>query len=88
MPDFYFLLTLAQYWKAVYAEYTRLTAILGDEPFAITVSAELPFPISKYKPEIMDMIWIQFADRKYEEVTNLQSKAKNRLARRARCASL
>lgn len=78
MPDFYFLGTLDQYWKAIYAEYVRLTAILGDEPFSIAVSGELPFPISKYKPEIMDMILIQFADRKYEDVSNHRVKAKNK----------
>jgi hypothetical protein len=32
MPDFYFRGTLAQYWKAIYAEYQRLFSVYGREP--------------------------------------------------------
>jgi len=67
MADFYFLGTLAQYWKAIYAEYTRLTAILGDEPFAIIASSELKFPLSEYEPTILDTVIIQFADKDYRD---------------------
>jgi hypothetical protein len=65
MADFYFLGTLAQYWKAVYAEYVRLTAILEDEPFAIIASGGLKLPLSEYEPTVLDTVIIQFADREY-----------------------
>lgn len=68
MADFYFPGTLAQYWKAIYAEYTRLTAILGDEPFCIMVAGELKFPLSEYEPTIMDTVIIQFADTENKNV--------------------
>lgn len=67
MTDFYFLGTLAQYWKAIYAEYTRLFAILEDEPFAIISSGGLKFPLSEYEPTILDTVIIQFADREYRD---------------------
>lgn len=59
MPEFYFLGTLVQYWQTVYAEYLRLTALLGQEPFSITAS-ELKFPLSEYEPKINGLVQIDF----------------------------
>ena len=61
MPDFYFRGTLAQFWKAIYAEYLRLTAVLGREPFVL-IATELKLPLAKYEPKISEQIQIHFSN--------------------------
>jgi hypothetical protein len=73
MDEFYFLGSLAQYWQAVYAEYVRLSALLGEEPFSITASSGLTLPLSEYKPTELDMVLIQFADKELREIKREKS---------------
>src|SRR3972149_5343045 len=66
MPDFYFRGSMTQFWNVIYAEYQRLHASLGYEPFRFfSPPGLLGGHISEYAPEETDKISITFCDDGY-----------------------
>jgi hypothetical protein len=60
--ELYFRGSMAQYWNVIYAEYQRLHAALGHEPFEFTGRNLKTDPIAGYVPKETDSILIAFWD--------------------------
>ena len=67
MPDFYFRGTLAQYWKAIYAEYQRLFLLYGREPFEFTSPNPKTSPLAEYAPNYSDFVEILFWEAEHRD---------------------
>lgn len=67
MPDFYFRGTLAQYWKAIYAEYQRLFLLYGMEPFEFTSPNPKTSPLAEYAPNYYDFVEILFWEAEHRD---------------------
>ncbi len=67
MPDFYFRGTLAQYWKAIYAEYQRLFSIDEKEPFEFTSPDPKTSPLAEYTPKYYDFVEILFWEAEHRD---------------------
>lgn len=67
MPDFYFRGTLAQYWKAIYAEYQRLFLLYGREPFEFTSPNPKTSPLAEYAPNFYDFVEILFWEAEHRD---------------------
>lgn len=67
MPDFYFRGTLAQYWKAIYAEYQRLFLLYGREPFEFTSPNPKTSPLAEYAPNYYDFVEILFWEAEHRD---------------------
>jgi hypothetical protein len=66
--ELYFRGSMAQYWNVIYAEYQRLHAALGHEPFKMTAPNPKTGPIAEYVPKETDSILIAFWDDEHRVV--------------------